>query len=166
MQIFSGLLYRIIDKLYWKFILTKILLLKKQFKYCGEKVSISPNCSILNPGGLEIGDGSLIADFTMVFAGYGVSIGKGTLISSNCGISSINHDLESRDRVHSDFVASKPVKIGDNVWIGMNVCVLPGVVIGNDAMIAAGSVVTKEVPAGELWGGIPAKKLKSIDFKR
>lgn len=55
-----------------------------------------------------------------------------------------------------------PVKIGDNVWVGCNVTILPGVTIGDFSVIAAGSVVTKDVPSGVLVGGIPAKIIKTL----
>jgi acetyltransferase-like isoleucine patch superfamily enzyme len=54
------------------------------------------------------------------------------------------------------------VTIGRNCWIGANSTLLPGVSIGDDAVVAAGSVVTKSVPAGELWAGVPARRLKTL----
>lgn len=56
-----------------------------------------------------------------------------------------------------------PITIGNNVWIGANVTILPGVTVGEDAVIAAGAVVTSDVAAGTVVGGVPAKFLKSID---
>ena len=55
-----------------------------------------------------------------------------------------------------------PIHIGKNVWIGANSMVLPGVTIGDGAVIAAGAIVTKDVPANTIFGGIPAKKIKNI----
>lgn len=55
------------------------------------------------------------------------------------------------------------VVIGDYVFIGMNSLIVNTVTIGNHAVIAAGSVVTKDIPSGELWGGVPAKFIKKID---
>lgn len=55
-----------------------------------------------------------------------------------------------------------PVKIGDNVWVGCNVTIFPGVTIGDFSVVAAGSVVTKDVPSGVLVGGIPAKVIKTL----
>jgi len=57
---------------------------------------------------------------------------------------------------------SKPVTIGDNVFIGMNSIILKGVNIGNNVRIAAGSVVTKSIPANQIWGGNPAAFIKNI----
>lgn len=56
-----------------------------------------------------------------------------------------------------------PVRIGNNVWVGANVTILPGVSIGDNAIIAAGAVVTKDVPANMLAAGIPAKVIRHIN---
>jgi len=52
--------------------------------------------------------------------------------------------------------------VGANVWVGANCVLLPGVTIGDNALIAAGSVVTRDVPPNEIWGGVPARKLKDV----
>jgi acetyltransferase-like isoleucine patch superfamily enzyme len=58
------------------------------------------------------------------------------------------------------------VDIGANVWIGAGCVILPGSVIGDNAVIAAGSLVHKRVPAGELWGGWPARKIRTIEIEK
>ena len=58
---------------------------------------------------------------------------------------------------------AKPIRIGNDVWIGGNVTILPGVTIGNNVVVAAGAVVTKDVPDNNLVGGVPAKKIKDIE---
>ncbi|MEX6689939.1 acyltransferase [Danxiaibacter flavus] len=135
-------------------------------KYCGSKVFIHPSCHILVPQQMEIGDNSSISSYTTIYAAFGVKIGCNCLISSNCGISSINHIMDSTNRIRDDREGNfcRPVIIGDNVWIGMNVCVLPGVQIGDNAIIGAGSVVTKDVPPNEIWGGNPARLLKKLNI--
>jgi acetyltransferase-like isoleucine patch superfamily enzyme len=54
------------------------------------------------------------------------------------------------------------VEVGRNVWVGANCVLLPGARIGDHSLIAAGSVVSSEVPSGEIWGGVPARRLKAV----
>ena len=61
------------------------------------------------------------------------------------------------------FGIAKPVHIGNDVWIGGNVTILPGVTIGNNVVVAAGAVVTKDVPDNCVVGGVPARKIKDIE---
>ena len=58
---------------------------------------------------------------------------------------------------------AKPVRIGNDVWIGGNVTILPGVTIGNNVVVAAGAVVTKDIPDNTLVGGVPAKKIRDLE---
>ena len=90
----------------------------------------------------------------------GISIGRGTLIGHNVVLATVNHALEpSHDRKNS----YAPIDIGQKVWIGSNVTILPGVTVGDWAVIAAGAVVTKDVPAYTVVGGVPAKVIRTID---
>jgi len=164
-----NLLYRLLNAAERRYRLKKTKMIKRQFKYCGSNVFIDSSCSILVPPGLEIGDNSSISSFTTIYAAFGVKIGSDVLISSNCGISSINHIRNSyRRRLDPNDTGqfSKPVVIGNNVWIGMNVCVLPGVHIGENSIIGAGSVVTKDIPENEVWVGNPARRISAIDLKQ
>lgn len=141
--------------------------LKARLKYCGANVYIHPSVHILGTDAVEIGENTTIASFTTFYGKFGVKIGKNCLISSNCGISSYNHIQKSHQRpldTGNDEAFSKPVILRDNVWIGMNVSILPGVVIEENSIIGSGSVVTKNVPANEIWAGNPARFIKKIDF--
>ena len=104
---------------------------------------------------LTIGDGTAIGDRTEIHCGNSITIGNDTVISWDCCI--MDRDYH---KLESDYEITKPVTIGNNVWIGCNVIVLKGVTIGDGAVIAAGSIVTKDVPAGALVGGNPAKIIK------
>lgn len=73
------------------------------------------------------------------------------------------HPLNPAER-NSGAEFGKPVKIGNNVWIGGRAVIVPGVTIGDNAVIAAGAVVTKDVPAGAVVGGNPAKIIKTIEI--
>ncbi len=89
----------------------------------------------------------------------GITIGDGALIGHNVVLATINHDLEPEHRAD---LWLKPIHIGKNVWIGANATILAGVSIGENAVVAAGAVVTKDVPDGVVVGGVPAKIIKKI----
>lgn len=79
------------------------------------------------------------------------------------GVKFITHDggtLLFRQYV-PDLEITKPIILGNNVYVGNNVLLLPGVTLGDNVVIGAGAVVTKNVPSGEVWAGVPAKKVKS-----
>lgn len=89
----------------------------------------------------------------------GISIGDNTLIGHNVKLTTLNHGFAPAER-HNLHPA--PVIIGRNVWIGAGVTVVPGVTIGDNAIVAAGSVVTKEVVANSVVAGVPAKMIREI----
>lgn len=111
---------------------------------------------------IEVGDEFLanynvtILDIAKVQMGNNVWIGPGTLITS------INHPLNPAGR-RKHLGIAKPIKIGNDVWIGGNATILPGVTIGNNVVVAAGAVVTKDVPDNTLVGGVPAKKIRDLE---
>lgn len=89
----------------------------------------------------------------------GIEIGDGTMIGHQVVIATLNHVAEPSHR--ADMIP-EAVKIGKNVWIGAHATILPGVTIGDNAIIAAGAVVTKDVESDTVAGGVPAKKIKNI----
>lgn len=89
----------------------------------------------------------------------GVTIGDDCLIGHNVVVATLNHDLAPSRRAD---MHPAPVIIGRNVWIGANVTILPGVTIGADAVVGAASVVTKDVPAGAIVVGSPARVVRSV----
>lgn len=106
----------------------------------GKKVFLNHNCSITCAEKITIGDGCNIANNVVI----------------------VDHDHQIGKYGVEDGLKSTPVSIGKNVWIGANVVILRGVSIGNGAIIAAGAVVSHDVPAYEIWGGVPAKKIKNL----
>ena len=106
----------------------------------GKGVFINEGCCFQDQGGIEIGDNALI--------------GKQVVIAT------LNHDLNPEKRKN---MLPAPVKIGNNVWIGAHATILAGVTIGDNAVVAAGAVVTKDVPANTVVGGVPAKVIKEIE---
>ena len=116
--------------------------------YTGHFITIAPNAA-LSLGGGYINYRSTIECFEQISIGNDVAIGPDVVIRD-----SDNHMIRGGSRV------SAPVNIGNHVWIGQRAMILKGVTIGDGAIIAAGAVVTKSVPAGSLVGGVPAKVIK------
>lgn len=105
----------------------------------GKNVFLNTGCSFQDRGGIRIGDG--------------------TMIGMNVAIVTLNHglDLETRSTTFPS-----PVVIGKNVWIGTNATILPGVTIGDNSVVAAGAVVTKDVTENTVVAGVPATFMKKI----
>ena len=111
-----------------------------------------------------IGKTSHLKSNTYIECNGGVKIGEYFHTGRNLTILSSNHNYESATKIpydNKDILA--PVEIGDFVWAGLNVTILAGVKIGEGAILAAGSVITKDVPAMAMVGGVPAKILKYRD---
>lgn len=110
-----------------------------------------------------IGDNTFIGHHCEFNVSQRIEIGKYGLVAAGCKFIDHNHSTgysERKSRVPSSKKA--PILIGEYVWLGVNVVVLAGVNIGDGAVIAAGSVVTKSVPPGQLWGGIPARLIREV----
>lgn len=105
----------------------------------GKNVFINMGCKFQDQGGIFIDDDALIGH--------------------NVVLATLNHDLSPETR---SSMLPKPIHIGKNVWIGANSVVLPGVTVGDGAVIAAGAVVTRDVPQNTVVGGVPAKFIKAI----
>lgn len=110
---------------------------------------------------LTIGDRTRIWDDTRIMAVKSISIGADCAISWNCTILDGDRHQLSFDGERFE-TNSAPVVIEDHVWIGCNVTVLKGVTIGSGAVIAAGSVVVRDIPARMLAAGVPAKVIKPV----
>lgn len=107
---------------------------------------------------LSIGNNVFFNHNCSITAHSSISIGDGCNIANNVVIVDHNHKISSNG-VENTF-SIKNVTIGKKVWIGANSTILPGVNIGDGAVIAAGAVVTRDVPSNEIWGGVPARFIK------
>jgi len=112
------------------------------------------------PAILEIGDFTTIGDRTEIHVAEKVKIGKSCRIAWDCVIMDRNYHGFGNEPEEI-----KPIIIEDDVWIGCRVIVLPGITIGSGSVVAAGSVVTKSVPANALVAGNPAIVIKRLDEK-
>lgn len=110
---------------------------------------------------IHIGD-NFVGNFNLsILDEASVVIGDNVMIGPNCSLVTIVHALDAHQRSDGVMMA-KPIVIGDNVWIAANVVILPGVSIGDGAVIGAGSVVTKSIPGNVLAVGNPCKVVRGI----
>lgn len=134
----------------------------------GNQVKIGTNCSIFAReqdlmGKLNIANGTHIGDFSIIDVCDNVTIGNEVAIGPNCTLYTHDHDYKNHNlAAWKGAIISSPIEIDDGAWIGSGVTILPGIKIGRGAVIAAGSIVTKDVDPKTLVGGIPAKVIKTI----
>jgi len=117
---------------------------------------------------IEIGDGSYFGNRLHMIACGRMSIGKKVVCADGVYITDNLHGYQNIDKpiLESPLVSAGPVSIGDQAWLGENVCVMPNVKIGKRAVIGANSVVTKDIPDFCVAVGTPAKVIKKYCFKR
>lgn len=121
---------------------------------------------------IRIGENCHLGDQVHIAAANSVSIGENCLFASKVFISDLSHGSLSPinpsapdSDPNSRPLVSKPVVIGDNVWLGENVCVLSGVTIGNGSIVGANAVVTHDIPDGCVAAGVPASVIKRYDVE-
>jgi len=135
--------------------------LRRYFKTAGSNLRIHNGIIIRNISRLSVGDNVTLGVDNFIQAAGGISIGNDVLLGPGVKIWSVNHVFSNADiPVREQGYEFKPVDIGDNVWIGANSFLMPGVDIGDGAIISAGSVVgTKKVPPYAILAGNPARKI-------
>jgi acetyltransferase-like isoleucine patch superfamily enzyme len=117
-------------------------------------------------GFVHVGDRTWIGPFCVIYGNGGVRIGRNVMIAAHTCITSVGHrhgDL--RVPMMDQGIDTAPVTVGDDVWIGMNCTILPGVTIGNGAIVAAGAVVRRDVAPYSIVGGVPARPLGQRGLK-
>lgn len=128
----------------------------------GQQSVIESYCCINNAvGDVVIGDHTRIGIHNTIIGP--VTIGNHVNLAQGITVTALNHNFDDSDkRIDEQGVSTSQVVIGDDVWIGANAVVLPGVTIGTHCIVAAGAVVTKDVPSHSLVAGVPAKIIKKI----
>lgn len=115
-------------------------------------------------GSISIGDYCLISPGVRISSAQSIQLGDNVMLAANVYISDSDwHGIYNRIR---PFRCSKPVVIGNNVWLGESVIVNKGVTIGENSVVGAGAVVTKDIPANVIAAGNPARVIKTINPKR
>ena len=138
-------------------------LLREMLAECGENCYVEPPFRT-NWGGRHVhfGDG-VYANFNLVCVDDAdIYVGSHTMIGPNVTICTASHPLSPALR-EKGLQYNRPVRIGENVWIGASVTILPGVTIGDRSVIGAGSLVLRDVPPDVVVAGSPARILRSVD---
>ena len=110
---------------------------------------------------IEIGENFFMNMNCVILDGAKVTFGDNVFVAPGCGFYTAGHPLDTEQR-NKGLEYARPIKVGSNVWIGGNVCVLPGVTIGDNSVIGAGSVVTRDIPSGVVAAGNPCRVIRQI----
>lgn len=136
---------------FWKFFLKRI----------GSNVEIMNAVTIMSPQHVVIGNYVLLNDGVKIGGQSGVRIGNYVMLGYNVNLVSVNHTYTNPTvPIMKQGITGKPVVIEDDVWVGANAVILPGVTLHRGAIVGANAVVTKDVPAYAIVGGVPAKLIK------
>ena len=133
----------------------------RKFSLGRHSVVESYSCVNNAVGDVVIGDYTRIGIHNTIIGP--VTIGSHVNLAQGITVTALNHNFEDKNMcIDEQGVSTKPVVIGDDVWIGANAVILPGVTIGKHAVVAAGAVVTTDVPENTVVGGVPAKVIKKL----
>ena len=137
------------------------MVVRRLSKSCGQRVLIFPGCQLHWLERCEIGENVTIHDFCYLDACGGITIGNDVRMAHNCSLitGQHNYDVPGKTIIESGYTPA-PIVVGDDVWFGTGVVVLPGVTIGSGAILGANSVVRKDVPENAIVAGSPARVIK------
>lgn len=136
-------------------------ILRQLFKKLGENVWIEPDFRCEFGKNITIEDHVYINFGCVILDCAEVTIGAHALLGPNIGLYAVNHAADAEERI-SGGCSGKPIHIGKNVWLGGDVKVLAGVTIGDNAIIGAGSIVTKDIPPDVIAVGNPCRVIRKI----
>lgn len=137
-------------------------ILRNLFGSCGEKICVNQPFHCDYGCNIHVGE-NFFANFNLTILDEAlVTIGNNCFIGPNVSIYTACHPLNPTER-NTMVEWAEPVTIGDNVWIGGSATLVPGVTIGDNSIIAAGAVVTRDVKPGTIVGGNPARLIKTIE---
>lgn len=143
--------------------------LRRSLKKCGRGVYIEERFTVVGAHNISMGDSIYIGhNATLMAADAPLEIKGHDMLGAGLTIITGDHRIDIREKYMDEVTVEEkspendqPVVIEEDVWCGVNVTILKGVTIGKGSIIAAGAVVTKNVGEYEIWGGVPAKKIKN-----
>ena len=128
----------------------------------GKKVILKEGnklCSTNLEATIKIGNNTTLGYHTMIFSSKSITIGNNCMIAPFCYLIDSNHQIKKDILLNQQPMIAKNIIIKDDVWLGTGVKILLGTKISKGAVVAAGSIVNKDIPAYEIHAGIPAKKI-------
>lgn len=132
----------------------------KSFKHHGENCFIQFPVQIEGREFIKLGNHVSINAFVHIWGQGGITIGNDTLIASHVALVSVTHDTKAIK--FSESIIEKPIRIGNNVWLGSHCVIMPGITIEDNVIVGAGSVVTKDLKKNGVYTGVPAKRTKEL----
>ncbi len=132
-------------------------------RYFDKNTYIGTHVVLKNIHNMQVGENFSLHDYCYVDAVGAIRVGNNVSIAHGSSLISFNHTWDNSDApIKYNPIKGAAIVIEDDVWIGCGVRIMPGITIGKRSIVAAGSVVVKDVPANTIVGGIPAKVLKHI----
>lgn len=153
----------VIQKRYERVLATQIL---KGSKKIGPSVKFEGPGIVYEKDKLEIGNHVFLGRNFFIRAAGGIKIGDYTHISRNVVLHTVNHNIDGELLPYDKKDVSAPIKIGKFVWIGMNACILPGVTIGDGAVIGMGAIISKDVSPGDVVVGPSQRVIKARNAEK
>jgi maltose O-acetyltransferase len=135
-------------------------LLRRMLQHVGEDVVVRPRF-FCEYGAVSIGDRTFVNTDAIMLDVAPIAIGTACQLATRVQLLTASHPIDPEPR-RAGWEYAKPIRIGDNVWLGGGVIVCPGVTIGDDTVVGAGAVVTRDLPAGVVAAGVPARVLREI----
>lgn len=136
-------------------------ILRGIFGKIGENAWIEPDFFCDYGYNIFVGDNFYVNHNCVILDCAKVTFGDNVFIAPNCGFYTAGHPIDYKTR-NSGLEFAHPIKVGSNVWIGGNVCVMPGITIGDNVVIGGGSVVVKDIPSGVVAVGNPCRPVRKI----
>lgn len=127
----------------------------------GEGSRVMPGLTVVRGNSVRIGNNVVVMNNCLMMAAGGIVIDDNARVAANVQLISNNHDLYERD-----VLLCKPVHLKKNCWIGAGASIMPGVTIGENAVVGAASVVTHDVPDNAIVVGSPAKIIRELDGEK